>query len=100
MKLSVTSHPANCFVSHSTTAEVIYGQFTEITANKIVMEWNVEGFQRPPEIKTVVEITLREDDDKCILTLTHKHIADASAAAAKHKAWTEILDDMEKANEP
>jgi len=74
----------------------IFGQFILVTEDKIIMEWNVEGFQRPKEIKTLVEISLSKADGKCLLTLHHSSIMDASAAAAKQKAWKEILDDMEK----
>jgi hypothetical protein len=74
----------------------IYGRFILITDSNIILEWNVKGFQRPDEIKTSVEISLHKDYEKCILTLDHKNIANAEAATAKQKAWTEILDDMEK----
>jgi uncharacterized protein YndB with AHSA1/START domain len=75
---------------------IIYGHFILFTENAIAMEWNVEGFQRPKEINTFVEIFLSEENGKCHLTLHHQNIMDAAAAAAKQKAWTEILDDIEK----
>ena len=73
----------------------IHGRFIKITPNDILIEWNVDGFDRPKEIKTLVEITLLEKDKKCALTLHHKNIQHASAAAAKQKAWKEILDEVE-----
>ena len=75
---------------------IINGQFIKITTRNIIIEWNVDGFQRPKEIKTLVEISLRKKSEKkCVLTLHHKNISDEGAAAAKQRAWTEILDDME-----
>ena len=74
----------------------IFGHFTKIANNEIILEWNVDGFQRAPEIKTIVEIKLKQDNENCILMLHHKDIAHEEAANAKQKAWTEILDDLEK----
>ena len=74
----------------------IYGVFTKITDSDIVMEWNVDGFQRPKETKTSLEISLRKENKECILTLNHKNISHPEAAAAKQRAWTEILDSIEK----
>jgi hypothetical protein len=74
----------------------IHGQFITTTHKDIIMEWNVEGFQRPREIKTLVEISVYSDNGKCILTLSHKNIVHAEAAAAKRRAWTEILDEIEQ----
>lgn len=73
----------------------IHGQFTKITENEIVLEWNVDGFQRLTENKTIVEIFIKQEDEKCILTLNHKNIPSGESADAKRKAWTEILNDLE-----
>jgi hypothetical protein len=74
----------------------IHGHFIKISDNELILEWNVEGFQRPEEIKTIVEISLRQDDGKCILTLNHKNIMQTDSADAKQRAWTEILENMER----
>ncbi|HKR03036.1 MAG TPA: hypothetical protein VJY62_00265 [Bacteroidia bacterium] len=73
----------------------IHGRFIKITDKEIIMEWNVDGFQRPEEIKTLVEIYIYGDNGKCTLALNHKNIVHAEAAAAKQRAWTEILDEIE-----
>ena len=82
------------FLSFSNRGE-IDGTFIKITENEIVLEWNVEGFGRPPEINTRVEITFSNENERCILKLDHKNIMHEEAAKAKHKAWTEILDAIE-----
>jgi len=74
----------------------ISGKFTEITEDKITMEWNVDGFQRPSEIETVAEFTVTQENDMCVLKLTHKNISFLEAAKAKKRAWTEILEDVEQ----
>jgi len=79
-----------------TNRGVISGKFTKITGNEIVLDWNVEGFQRPREVNTIVKIMLREENESCILSLIHKNIMHAGAAEAKRKAWTEILEEIEK----
>lgn len=75
---------------------VIYGQFIQLMKNNIVIEWKVEGFQKPSEIHTLVEINLSENNSACILTIRHKNIIHKDSASAKQKAWTEILDDIER----
>jgi hypothetical protein len=74
----------------------IYGQFIEIAYSEFVLEWNVEGFQRPKEDKTIVEISLRQEGLKSVLTLKHKNIPDESSASVKQRAWMGILEDIEK----
>lgn len=74
----------------------IHGRFIKITDKEIIMEWNVDGFHRPREIKTLVEISAYNDNGKCILALNHKNIVHAEAAAAKQRAWTEILEEIEQ----
>jgi hypothetical protein len=75
---------------------IIYGIFTKISEDEIILDWNVEGFQRPAEINTTVEINLRKDHANCILIFNHKNIAHVEAANAKEKAWTKIFDNIEK----
>lgn len=72
----------------------IHGRFVKITPGDILMEWNVDGFERPQEIETLVEIRIRKYKGKCVLTLCHKNILHADAAAAKQQAWKEILDNL------
>jgi len=74
----------------------IHGHFLSITNNEIILEWNVDGFNKPQEIKTNVQISWRQEGTNCVLTLIHKNIAHEEAAKAKEKAWTEILDDIGK----
>jgi len=75
---------------------IIHGQFIKIGGDEVVLEWNVEGFQRPGETKTVVEISLVEDNRQCVLSLKHGNIMSNESAAAKERAWGELLDDIEK----
>lgn len=70
----------------------IYGKFIKIADTEIIMDWNVEGFQRPAEINTLVNISLQENEGSCLLSLVHQHIANQEAALAKQRAWKEILD--------
>ena len=74
----------------------IHGQFIAITDCKIIIEWNVKGFQRPNEINTWVDISLEKNNNGCIFTLNHTNIMHEEAAAAKERAWNEILDKVEQ----
>lgn len=74
----------------------IHGQFIKIADSELILEWNVDGFQRPQETKTIVEISLKQEREKCILTLNHKNIVQADSVNAKHRAWSEILEGIEK----
>ncbi len=75
---------------------VIHGFFNKISVDEIILDWNVDGFQRPSEINTTVDITLRKNKAGSVLTLNHKNIMHEEAANAKQKAWAEILDNLEK----
>ena len=75
---------------------VISGKILELTVPKIVFEWNVEGFNRPDENATFLEIKIEKKGDTSVLILRHDNILDAGAASAKKRAWTEILDKMEE----
>ena len=74
---------------------IIYGQFIKIEENELVLEWNVEGFQRPTELKTILSIHLQQNNEQCILTLSHKNIVEADSADAKRRAWKEVLEGLE-----
>ncbi|MBS1516723.1 MAG: SRPBCC domain-containing protein [Bacteroidetes bacterium] len=73
----------------------IFGSFVKISDNELILDWNVEGFNRPPESNTALKISLLQNDDMCTLTLEHRNISNEEAASAKKLAWTEILDEME-----
>ena len=74
----------------------IYGHFVKISSGEIILEWNVDGFGRTEERNTIVGISLLQSGKSCRLVLNHKHVKDPGAAAAKLKAWTELLEDLEK----
>lgn len=75
---------------------LITGKFLSIHKHEIDLEWNVEGFQLPPEVKTIVRFTLLPKEENCILAIHHSHIKDKQAASAKTRAWTDILNNLEK----
>lgn len=81
-----------CFTFHNSGK--IFGTFISISPSQIIMDWNVEGFQRPDETHTLLTITLREEEGKCHLSLSHTHIIYEEAATAKEKAWGKILEDL------
>ncbi len=74
----------------------IYGRFLTIKANNINMEWNVEGFQRQVELITTVDVSIFGNNGECTFTLNHLNILHEDSAAAKRRAWTEILDKVEQ----
>lgn len=74
----------------------IYGRFLTITANNIKIEWNVEGFEKPVELMTSVEVSIFGNKGECTFTLNHLNIFQEDSAAAKRRAWTEILDKVEQ----
>lgn len=74
----------------------IHGQFIEIKKDHLIIEWNVDGFQRPSELGTVVEVSFSEEKEECLFTLIHKNIMQEEACAAKQRAWTEILVKVEQ----
>ena len=60
----------------------IHGHFIKITRSSLVLEWNVEGFQRPEEINTVLEISFRKKNNQCILKLqTYKYYSRRSSCS-------------------
>ena len=75
----------------------IIGRFLKIIPHsKIIMEWDVEGFDRPAEKGTKVWITILGDENRTTLTIEHREIPTEESAAAKQKAWEEILEELAK----
>ena len=74
----------------------IHGKFLSISKNELLLQWNVDGFSKPSETDTFLQITLNDIDGKCNLVLRHDRIRHKEAADAKEKAWTEILNKIEK----
>lgn len=74
----------------------IYGEFTKISNSEQILEWNVEGFNRPPEKNTILKISFLQYGEKCNLILEHSLIKFKDAADAKYNAWLEILCEVEK----
>ena len=74
----------------------ISGEFISISKDRIIMDWNVEGFGRAIETHTVVEVILNDENGKCNLTLSHKNIPVKESADAKNRAWTEIFEEIQQ----
>ncbi|CAN5571118.1 hypothetical protein BH10BAC5_BH10BAC5_13430 [soil metagenome] len=73
----------------------IWGRFLKISENELILEWNVDGFEKPSERNTVLHIKFTEEDGKCKLVLDHYKIVHKEAAEAKRRGWSEILEEME-----
>jgi uncharacterized protein YndB with AHSA1/START domain len=72
----------------------IFGIILHIIPNeKIVLDWNVDGFEKEPERNTQVTISLKEDQETT-LSIDHTGILIPEAVAAKERAWKEILQDL------
>ena len=67
----------------------------EISAHKVELCWNVEGFGLPVENDTKVVFNCIPLSETTRLVLLHQNIKTVVAARAKEKAWKEILEDME-----
>ena len=74
---------------------IISGHFVKISDDEIILDWNVDGFDKPKEVGTSVTIKLERLGEGSKLILNHTNIQHSEAAAAKKKAWTEILDAIE-----
>ena len=74
---------------------VISGHFVKISEDEIILDWNVDGFEKPMEAGTIVTIKFERLGEGSKLKLDHTNIQHTEAAAAKKKAWTEILDNIE-----
>ena len=73
----------------------VTGQFVKIIENeKIVMEWNSEGFNRPDEKSTKVWINLLGDEKLATVTIEHREIPTPESAQSKEKSWTRILEEL------
>ena len=69
----------------------ISGEFARIIPNeKIVLKWNVNGFEREDE-STKVDISITEKTAGVSVTVSHYEIKSEKSATAKQKAWAEIL---------
>ena len=75
---------------------IIYGRFLKIAEYEIEIDWNVEGFGRPEEKGTLLQVLLKESNDKCLLSLRHSGIILEESAMAKEKSWKEILEEVER----
>lgn len=94
-KIESDFQPGGNFCLTFTNRGIIRGKYLSITNNAIVLDWNVEGFLRPAEFNTLLEITLETKNEKCKFTLRHTNIINQEAALAKEKAWISILNDFE-----
>jgi hypothetical protein len=72
----------------------ISGKIERSSATEIYLSWNVDGFDREPERDTEVHITVHRNE-KLRLDLNHLNIASDESAAAKRKAWEEILYNLD-----
>ena len=72
----------------------IYGKFGSIIPNEeIVLEWNVNGFNREDE-STQVKIILNENSEGVLLNVNHSGIKSSQSFTAKEQAWKEILTEF------
>jgi hypothetical protein len=76
---------------------IIKGSFSEIIQDKkIILLWDVEGFNLQPETGTIVTILIHSKKPGCTLELYHDKIKQSESASRKTKAWKEILDALKK----
>jgi len=73
----------------------ITGYVVGILKDTISLSWDVEGFNLPNE-SSQVWIYIDIDGKKCTLTIIHEGIKLEESAKMKDKAWTELLEDLEK----
>ena len=102
LKLTGANFIVNNFIQNGifcltfTNRGIIRGKYISISDQSIILDWNVEGFSRPDESNTLVEIFLTKVSDNCKFTLRHSNIHNQEAALAKEKAWSSILNEFEK----
>ena len=72
----------------------IFGKVISATENEFNLEWNVTGFNKPDEVKTIVKIKLIENRTSSSLEIKHSLIKNYKAKLAKEKAWREILENI------
>ena len=74
----------------------IFGTVEEIIPyHRIVLNWNVTGFNRPEETDTKV-IILMTTAKGTTLSIEHSEIKNEEAGDAKRIAWREILSELKK----
>lgn len=74
----------------------IFGTVDEIIPyHRIVLNWNVTGFNRPDETNTKV-IILMTTTQGTTVSIEHAEIKNEEAGDAKRKAWKEILSSLKK----
>ena len=72
----------------------IFGTIEEIIPyHRIILVWNVKGFDRPDEANNRVKVLL-DTTKGTTVSVEHSGIENEEAAEAKKKAWREILDDL------
>src|ERR1044071_8464394 len=77
------------FEFHFTGRGRIYGKVGQIIADeKMVMDWNVEGFNMENEYVTRVTISL-DTAVRTTATIMHENIPTSASQAMKKRAWTE-----------
>jgi uncharacterized protein YndB with AHSA1/START domain len=74
----------------------ISGTIEEIIPyHRIVLRWNVSGFNKPDEVDTRV-IILMTTEKGTMVSIEHSEIKNEEAAEAKRKSWKEILSSLKK----
>ena len=91
----------NFTISENGAIELIFkngkvtGQFMKIIENeKIILEWDSEGFSREPEKGTKVWISFLGDEKRSTVASEHREIPTEESAKAKEKSWKRILDEL------
>ena len=75
----------------------VTGQFMKIIENeKIILEWDSEGFSRESEKGTKVWITILGNENHSTVTIEHREIPTEESALAKEKSWKRILEELNK----
>lgn len=74
----------------------IFGRLIKNEAHHLIFDWNVTGFEKPNEVNTLLSLNLIESNKSVTLTLEHTNIINKGAAEAKLKAWTTILNEIDK----
>ena len=65
------------------------GQYVAIDApERVVFTWGWEGNEQIPPGSTTVELALRADGDRTVLTLRHSGLPDEEAAIMHRDGWT------------
>ena len=73
----------------------IHGQILKLIPNeKVVLQWDVDGFDMDLERDTKVWITILHTQGHTTVTIEHREIPTEESAAAKKKAWPEILNEL------